>query len=85
MISVTVSEFSKQVKTLLDLVELKGEEIVLLRDQQEVARITPKATHMTALEAMSDIYKILPKSAAEGWEAECRAEGRLNDVVNPWE
>ena len=85
MISVSVTEFSRKLKTMLDLVEYKGEEIILIRNKHKIARITPGSPHLTAIEAMSDLYRTLPDDAAEDWEADGHIEGGLEEVVDPWE
>ena len=85
MLSVSVTEFSRKIKTMLDLVEFKGEEIILIRNKHKIARITPGSAHLTAIEAMSDLYRTLPDGAANDWEADGRVEGSLEEVADPWE
>ena len=85
MISVSVTEFSRKIKKMLDLVEHKGEEIVLVRNKHKIARITPGSPHLTAIEAMSDLYRTLPEGAAKRWEEESRLQERLDEVADSWE
>lgn len=77
MISLTVTEFSRKLRSMLDLVEYKGEEIVLIRNKHKIARITPGSPHLTALEAMSDLYRTLPEDAAESWAPDGRSDKTL--------
>ena len=84
MISLSITEFSRKLKTMLDLVEYKGEEIVLIRNKHKIARITPGSPHLTALEAMSDLYRTLPEDAASDWENDSRIDGNIAEVKDPW-
>ena len=43
MILLSVTDFSRKLKAMLDLVEYKGEEIILTRNKHKIARITPEA------------------------------------------
>ena len=85
MITMTVTEFAKQLKKAFDLVEYKGEEIVLVRNKHRIARILPGSPHLTAMEAMSDLYRTLPDDAAENWERESRVNGTIEEIEDPWE
>lgn len=68
------------------MVEFKREELIVVRNNHEVARIIPGPATMTALEAMADIYRTLPDEAARGWLKDSRsAEKKLTDEVrDPW-
>lgn len=81
----SVTEFSRKLKDMLDLVEFRGEEIVLLRNKHKIARITPGSPHLTALEAMSDLYRTLPDEAGADWVGDGRMEGRAAEMRDPWE
>jgi antitoxin (DNA-binding transcriptional repressor) of toxin-antitoxin stability system len=85
MISVSVTDFARKLKTMLDLVEYRGEEIVLIRNKQSIAKITPGSPHLTALEAMSDLYRTLPENSAGDWVRESRIPGTLDEMKDPWE
>ena len=85
MISITVTEFSRKLRTMLDLVEYKGEELVLIRNKHKIARITAGSPHLTALEAMSDLHMTLSEDAAESWMDESRSDTSLKEVRDPWE
>lgn len=84
MKKVTATEFARNFKRFLDDAQLKGEEIVIVRNNQEVARLLPGPAHQTALEAMADLYRTLPDEAAAGWPAEGRLEGTLAELRDPW-
>lgn len=85
MILLSVTDFSRKLKAMLDLVEYKGEEIILTRNKHKIARITPGSSHLTALEAMADLYRTLPDGAGENWAAEGRLNGTMDEVTDPWE
>lgn len=84
MLLLSVTDFSRNLRAMLDLVEFKGEEIVLIRNKHKIARITPGSPHLTALEAMSDLYRTLPEDAAEDWEKESQLQDSLEEVTDPW-
>lgn len=43
-------------------------------------------THQTALEAMGDLYRILPEAAAKHWIEESRElSGTLEELRDPWD
>jgi len=82
----TVTEFAKNIKGALDRLEFNGEEIIIIRNNQKIARILPGSHHMTALEAMADLYHTLPPETAEGWNEESRIEGSVaQEIRNPWD
>ena len=85
MISLSTTEFARKIKSMLDLVEYKGEEIVLIRNKHKIARIVPGSPHLTAIESMSDLYRTLPEDAATEWEKDSRVAGNLSEVTDPWE
>jgi antitoxin (DNA-binding transcriptional repressor) of toxin-antitoxin stability system len=82
----TATEFAKNIKKTLDRLEFGGEEIIITRNNQEIARIIPGSHHMTALEAMADIYQTLPHDAAKDWLKESRLHGKLSEEIrDPWD
>ena len=85
MITMTVTEFAKKLKKVFDLIEYKGEEIVLVRNKHRIARILPGSPHLTATEAMSDLFRTLPDEAAVDWEEESKQHGTIEEVRDPWE
>jgi hypothetical protein len=63
----SMTDFSRNLKSALNKVEVAGEEIVLVRNKRRIGRIVPGEPFMTAAEAMGDLGGILPDDAAEGW------------------
>lgn len=86
MVTVTEAELSENIGKILDRVELGREEIIVVRNNRPIARIVPGAAHMTALEAMADLYRTLEPEAAEGWLEESRINGTLSEEIrDPWD
>jgi PHD/YefM family antitoxin component YafN of YafNO toxin-antitoxin module len=85
MLSLTVTDFSRKLKAMLDLVEYKREEIILIRNKHKIARITPGSPHITAIEAMSDLYRTLPEDAAKDWMEDGQNNATIEELRDPWE
>jgi antitoxin (DNA-binding transcriptional repressor) of toxin-antitoxin stability system len=86
MVEMTVTEFVKKLKTIFDRIEYKGEEVILVRNKHRIARIVPGSPHLTAIEAMGDLYRTLPEDAASGWTEQSRAGASISDEArDPWE
>ncbi|MBI2337330.1 MAG: type II toxin-antitoxin system Phd/YefM family antitoxin [Deltaproteobacteria bacterium] len=84
MREITSTKLGRQLRQVLDWVESKGEEVVVTRNKQRIACIIPGPARMTALEALSDLYRTLPEKAAPGW-LEKRPKQNLNSLHNPWD
>ena len=86
MIEITVTEFARNLRSIFDKIEHNGEEIVLIRNNQKIARILPGSPLLTAVQAMGDLYKTLSDDAAENWLEESRMNQTLdNGALNPWD
>jgi antitoxin (DNA-binding transcriptional repressor) of toxin-antitoxin stability system len=82
----TATEFAKNIKKTLDRLEFSGEEIIIIRNKHQIARLIPGSHHLTALEAMADLYQTLPPDAARDWEKESRMSGTLSEEMrDPWD
>jgi antitoxin (DNA-binding transcriptional repressor) of toxin-antitoxin stability system len=80
---------ARNLRRVLDRLAIEGEEIVIERNREQVARLLPGPARQTALEAMADLYRTLPEDAAATWEAESRRRrwkgSRLDKGVrDPW-
>lgn len=87
MIATTSTDLVRNFRKYLDTVESKGEEIVIVRNNREIARLVPGPTHQTALEAMADLYRTLPENAAAGWLTDSRSQagGKPDEEFrDPW-
>jgi hypothetical protein len=56
----------------MDLVEFQKEELIIIRNNHQVAKITPGPSKMTALEALGDLYQTLSEDAARHWIKDSR-------------
>ena len=84
--TITVTEFAKNLKKVLDRVEFGGEEIIIVRSNHRIARLIPGSHHMTALEAMAGLYRTIPPAAAVDWLEESRLPGRVaEEIRDPWD
>lgn len=83
---VTATKLARNFKRMLDEVEFKGEELIVTRNKQQVAKIVPGPAHLTALEAMADLYRTLPADAAASWPRDSRRRGGNLKVEarDPW-
>jgi antitoxin (DNA-binding transcriptional repressor) of toxin-antitoxin stability system len=87
MKTITATELARNLRQVLDRLAAGGEEIVIERNHQMVARILPGTARQTALEAMADLYRTLPEEAAAGWlESGRQAFGSQldKDLRDPW-
>ncbi len=94
MREITVTELAQNLPEMLDLVELKGEELVLLRNHRPIGRIIPGPLRQTALQAMADLFRTLPEAAAADWIEQSRdlgqtgsgiRRGTLDELRDPWD
>lgn len=86
MRTVSATELARNFKAMLDTVEFKHEELIVIRNNHEVARIIPGLSTMTALDAMADIYRSLPDEAGAGWlkDSKSGSETLKDGVRDPW-
>jgi antitoxin (DNA-binding transcriptional repressor) of toxin-antitoxin stability system len=93
MKQMTVTDFSRNFSAAMNEIEFSGEEILLFRNHRQVARITPEATHQTALQAMSDLHRTLHEDTARILTAALPSsrprkkhsrKGTLKELRNPW-
>ena len=83
--TMTATEFAKNIKKTLDRLEFGGEEIIITRNNHKIARVIPGAAHMTALEAMADLYQTLSPEAGTDWLEDSRIPEKLNkELRDPW-
>jgi len=89
MKTITATHLARNLRRVLDRLAIEGEEIVVERNREQVARLLPAPAQQTALEAMADLYRTLPEEAAARWEADSR-KGRWKGsrldkgLRNPW-
>jgi PHD/YefM family antitoxin component YafN of YafNO toxin-antitoxin module len=87
--TLTVSEVARRFSSVLDEVERDREEIVLVRNRRQIARLIPEPSAKNALEVLNDVCGKLDEEAAE---ALIKAIGRtrngkntkLDTLRDPW-
>lgn len=86
MAIVTATEMARSFREMLDRVEFKREELILVRNHHEVARIIPGPATMTALEALADLHRTLPEQAGKDWLNDTRRPSRdsITELRDPW-
>jgi len=89
MKTLSVTEVARNFRAVLDSVEHEQEEILLVRNRQNVARLVPEAPRQDALEVFGDLYRTLDDQTAEALSAAIargrkRRRGRVAELKNPW-
>ena len=64
MRTITATELARNLRRVLDRLAIDGEEIVVERQSEKVARLLPGPARQTALQAMAELYRTLPDDAA---------------------
>lgn len=65
MKTLSVTEVAHNFSAVLDAVERGQEEIVLVRNQRQIARLVPEAPRQDALSVFGDLYRTLDDDTAE--------------------
>ena len=86
MKTMSATDVARGFSRVLNALEHGGEEIVVMRNHQPVARLVPGAPRMTALEALADIHRTLDDSEGDAWLATARSADRLlaRETGDPW-
>ena len=87
MRTLTATEVARNFSRVLDSIERGGEEVIVVRNHQPVARILPGAPRMTALEALSGLHRTLDFDDGETWIEDMQIfDHKLTcQTVDPWE
>ena len=89
MKTLSVTDVARNFSAVLDTVEHEQEEIVLVRNRRQVARLVPEAPRQDAMEAFGDLYRTLDEKTAEALSAVVSSHrrsrrGRVSELKNPW-
>jgi prevent-host-death family protein len=87
--TLSVTEAARNFSAVLDSVERKQEEIVLVRNRRRVARLVPEPPEQDALEVFGDLFRTLDDETAEALTRAISAvrksrRGRVSELKNPW-
>ena len=82
----SATDVARGFSRVLNTLEHGGEEIVVMRNNQPVAKLVPGAPRMTALEAFADIYRTLDDGEGDTWMEDARSADRLlaREARDPW-
>ena len=89
MKTLSVTEVARNFSAVLDGVEREQEEVVLVRNRRQIARLIPEPPAQTALEVLGDLYRTLDEGTANALAAAI-AKGRkakagtLGELRDPW-
>jgi antitoxin (DNA-binding transcriptional repressor) of toxin-antitoxin stability system len=89
MKTLSVTEAARNFSAVLDSVERNQEEIVLVRNRRQIARLIPEPAGQDALEVLGDLYRTLDEKTAEALSAAVGSarksrRGRVSELRNPW-
>lgn len=86
MKTMTATEAARKFSRLLDSMEHGGEEIVIVRNHHPVAKLSPGAARMNAIEALGDLHATLDDAEGEAWLKDIRKNKRLlaAEKRDPW-
>lgn len=86
MHTITATELARNLRQVLDQLAAGGDDVVVERNQRPIARLISIPPHQTALEAMADLYRTLPETAARDWLADARGSDAAlsGELSDPW-
>lgn len=85
----SATNVARNFSAVLDAVERDQEEIVLVRNQRQVARLVPEAPRQDALEVFGDLYRTIDDETADALSAAIAGHrkgrrGRVSELRDPW-
>jgi antitoxin (DNA-binding transcriptional repressor) of toxin-antitoxin stability system len=89
MKTLTVTEVARNFSAVLDGVERRQEEVMLVRNRRPIARLVPEPPAQNALEVLGDLYRTLDEDTASALAAAIEgarkgAHGKLDELRDPW-
>ena len=89
MKTLTVTEVARNFSAVMDGIESRQEEVVLMRNHRPIARLVPEPPAQNALEVLGDLYRTLDDKTADALAGAIRnarkgRRGTLNELRNPW-
>lgn len=85
----SVTDIARNFRAVLDAVERDHEEVVLVRNRRQVARLVPEAPRQDAMEVFGDLYRTIDDETADALSASIAAtrksrRGRLSELRDLW-
>ena len=84
MKTITATELARNFRQYLDQVEHQGEELVVVRNQHQAAKIVPSPVTMTAIEVLADLYRTLPADAGKNWLRDSQIGATAKELRDAW-
>lgn len=89
MKKLSVTNVARNFSSVIDAVERDQEEIVLVRNDRQVARLVPEAPRQDAMSVFGDLYRTLDEGTADALAAAISAKrksrrGRVSELRDPW-
>ena len=89
MKTLSVTDMARNFSAVLDDLERNQEEIVLVRNQRQIARLVPEAPRQDARTVFGDLYRTLDDETADALSGAIAARrkgrrGRLSELRDPW-
>ena len=89
MKKLTVTEVARNFSAVMDSLEAKQEEVLVIRNQKPIARLVPEPPEQNALEVLGDLYRTLDDGTADALVEAMKSgrktkRGTLNELRNPW-
>ena len=89
MKTLSVTEVARNFSAVLDGVERDQQEVVLVRNRRQIARLVPEPPAQTALEVLGDLYRTLDEGTAAALAAAVDGvkkgrRGTLGELRDPW-
>ena len=89
MKTISVTTVARNFSAVLDALERHQEEILLVRNRRNVARLVPEAPYQDALSVFGDLYRTLEDQSADALLAAMtsvrkRRRGRVSELRDPW-
>ncbi len=83
MQTIRATDLARRTREVLDKVVTQGATVIVERNEIIIARITPEAPHMTAMQALADLDENLSPEEADAWLKDSRGDFD-ESVRNPW-
>lgn len=89
MKTLSVTDVVRNFSAVLDALERDQEEIVLVRNHHQIARLVPEAPRQDALSVFGDLYRTLDDETADALAGAIASHrkgrrGRVSELRDPW-
>lgn len=89
MKTLTVTEVARNFSAVMDGLESRQEEIIVVRNHRAIARLVPEPPAQNALEVLGDLCRTLDDDTADALAAAIGTgrkgkRGTVGDLRNPW-